>query len=109
MNRSEKTSKIQKICVYCGSGPGTDPAFVEAAEAFGAILAKNDIRLIFGGGSVGMMGTIAKSVLDHGGAVTGGLRRERPRRGDTVEQSAQVSQHALGRGGVEAHRVVADA
>ena len=71
MNRSEKTSKIQKICVYCGSGPGTDPAFVEAAEAFGAILAKNDIRLIFGGGSVGMMGTIAKSVLDHGGAVTG--------------------------------------
>jgi uncharacterized protein (TIGR00730 family) len=71
MNRSEKTSKIRKICVYCGSGPGTDPAFVEAAQAFGAILAKNGIRLIFGGGSVGIMGAIAKSVLDHGGAVTG--------------------------------------
>jgi uncharacterized protein (TIGR00730 family) len=71
MKRSEKTSKIQKICVYCGSGPGTDPAFVDAAQAFGAILAKNGIRLIFGGGSVGIMGTIAKSVLDNGGAVTG--------------------------------------
>ena len=71
MNKSEKTSKIHSICVYCGSGPGTDPAFVEAAQAFGAILAKNGIRLIFGGGSVGIMGAIAKSVLDHGGAVTG--------------------------------------
>ena len=71
MNRIEKSSKIRRICVYCGSGPGTDPAFVESARAFGAILAKNGIGLVFGGGSVGMMGTIAKSVLDHGGAVTG--------------------------------------
>jgi uncharacterized protein (TIGR00730 family) len=71
MNRSENPSKIGKICVYCGSGPGTDPAFVEAATAFGAILAKNGIGLVFGGGSVGMMGTIAKSVRDHGGGVTG--------------------------------------
>jgi uncharacterized protein (TIGR00730 family) len=71
MNRSENPNKIQKICVYCGSGPGTDPAFAEAARAFGAILAKNGIGLVFGGGSVGMMGTIAKSVRDHGGDVTG--------------------------------------
>ena len=71
MNRSEKTNKIRAICVYCGSGPGTDPAFAEAAQAFGAILAKNGIRLIFGGGSIGIMGAIAKTVLDHGGAVTG--------------------------------------
>ena len=71
MNRSQKTSKIRKICVYCGSGPGTDPAFVESARAFGAILVRNGIGLVFGGGSVGMMGTLAKSVLDHGGEVTG--------------------------------------
>ncbi|MFZ0399792.1 MAG: TIGR00730 family Rossman fold protein [Pseudolabrys sp.] len=71
MNRSEKSSKIQKICIYCGSGPGTDPAFVESARAFGAVLAKNGIGLVFGGGSVGMMGAISKSVLDHGGEVTG--------------------------------------
>jgi uncharacterized protein (TIGR00730 family) len=71
MNRIEKSSKIRKICVYCGSGPGLDPAFAESARAFGAILAKNDIGLIFGGGSIGMMGAIAKSVLDYGGQVTG--------------------------------------
>ncbi|HYC15846.1 MAG TPA: TIGR00730 family Rossman fold protein [Pseudolabrys sp.] len=71
MNKSEKSSKIRKICVYCGSGPGTDPAFVESARAFGTILAKNGIGLVFGGGSVGMMGTISKSVLEHGGDVTG--------------------------------------
>ncbi|HKA77514.1 MAG TPA: TIGR00730 family Rossman fold protein [Pseudolabrys sp.] len=71
MNRSEKSSKIRKICVYCGSGPGTDPAFVDSARAFGAVLAENGIGLVFGGGSVGMMGTLAKSVLDHGGEVTG--------------------------------------
>lgn len=71
MNRSEKPSKIRKICVYCGSGPGIDPAFVESARAFGTLLAKNGIGLVFGGGSVGMMGTIAKSVREHGGEVTG--------------------------------------
>ena len=71
MNRMEKPSKIGKICVYCGSGPGTDPAFVEAARAFGEILAKNGIGLVYGGGAVGIMGAIARSVHDHGGEVTG--------------------------------------
>lgn len=64
-------SKIRKICVYCGSGPGTDPAFVEGARAFGEILAKNGIGLVYGGGAIGMMGAIAYSVLDNGGQVTG--------------------------------------
>jgi len=71
MNRSEKPSKIRKICVYCVSGPGIDPAFAESARAFGTLLAKNGIGLVFGGGSVGMMGAIAKSVREHGGEVTG--------------------------------------
>ena len=71
MNKIENPNKIRKICVYCGSGPGTDPAFVESARAFGAILAKSGIGLVFGGGAVGMMGTLSKSVLEHGGEVTG--------------------------------------
>jgi len=71
MNKIENLSKIRKICVYCGSSPGTDPAFVQAARDFGAILAKNRIGLVFGGGSVGMMGEIARSVLKHGGEVHG--------------------------------------
>jgi uncharacterized protein (TIGR00730 family) len=71
MNKTEKPSKIGKICVYCGSGPGTDPAFVEAARAFGEILAQNGIGLVYGGGAVGVMGAIARSVHDNGGEVTG--------------------------------------
>src|ERR1700738_2069899 len=64
-------SKIKTICVYCGSGPGTNPRFVEAAIALGKALAENGIRLVYGGGSIGLMGAIATSVLDHGGTVTG--------------------------------------
>jgi uncharacterized protein (TIGR00730 family) len=64
-------STIQSICVYCGSGPGGDPAFIKAAEGFGKILAEKGIRLVYGGGSIGLMGAVATSVLDHGGQVTG--------------------------------------
>jgi hypothetical protein len=64
-------SKIKTVCVYCGSGPGTNPRFVEAARAFGKILAENGVRLVYGGGSIGLMGAVATSVLDHGGTVTG--------------------------------------
>ena len=64
-------NKIKTVCVYCGSGPGTNPRFVEAAVALGKVLAENGVRLVFGGGSIGLMGAVAKSTLDHGGAVTG--------------------------------------
>ena len=64
-------STIKSICVYCASGPGNDPDFLEAAKKFGRILGENGIRLVYGGGSVGLMGALADSVLDHGGAVTG--------------------------------------
>jgi uncharacterized protein (TIGR00730 family) len=62
---------IRTVCVYCGSGPGTNPSFVEAAIAFGKTLAENGIGLVYGGGSIGLMGAVATSVLDHGGKVTG--------------------------------------
>ena len=71
MNRPETISKIAKICVYCGSGGGTDPAFVEAATAFGAAMAKAGIGLVYGGGDVGMMGAVADAVRRNGGSVTG--------------------------------------
>ncbi len=64
-------NKIRSVCVYCGSGPGANPHFIEAANAFGKLLADNDISLVYGGGSIGLMGAIAQSVLDHGGKVTG--------------------------------------
>jgi uncharacterized protein (TIGR00730 family) len=64
-------SRINAICVYCASGPGTSPAFVTAARNFGRILAENHVRLVYGGGSIGLMGALAESVIDHGGQVTG--------------------------------------
>ena len=64
-------TKIKTICVYCGSGPGTNPRFVEAAKAFGKSLAENGIRLVYGGGSIGLMGAVATSTLEHGVSVTG--------------------------------------
>ena len=70
MNES-RNEQNPEICVYCGSGPGTDPAFVEAARAFGKILAENSIGLVYGGGSIGLMGALPTSVLEHGGNVTG--------------------------------------
>ena len=66
-----RMSNIKTVCVYCGSGPGNNPHFMEAAKAFGKALAENGIRLVYGGGSLGLMGAVATSVLDHGGTVTG--------------------------------------
>jgi uncharacterized protein (TIGR00730 family) len=62
---------IKTVCVYCGSGAGTNPRFIEAASALGKTFAENGIRLVYGGGSVGMMGAVASAVLDNGGSVTG--------------------------------------
>jgi uncharacterized protein (TIGR00730 family) len=78
-------SKINAVCVYCGSNAGTEPAFAEAASRFGRILAENNVRLVYGGGSVGLMGILAEAVLAHGGKATGIIpdfltQRERPRR-----------------------------
>jgi uncharacterized protein (TIGR00730 family) len=64
-------STIRSICVYCASGPGNVPAFLDAATSFGRILAAEGIHLVYGGGSVGLMGALAEAVLDNGGTVTG--------------------------------------
>lgn len=65
------SSPIRSVCVYCGSSFGRDPAFAEAAGRLGRLLAENGLRLVFGGGNVGLMGIVAQAVLDHGGKVTG--------------------------------------
>jgi|SRR3989344_2679233 len=66
-----KDGIIRAICVYLGSHDGSDPDFVEAAKLFGAILAQNGIRLVYGGTARGLMGELARSVLAYGGEVTG--------------------------------------
>ena len=62
---------IRSICVYCGSSPGRDDIYVRAGEALGAAIADNGLRLVFGGGTKGIMGAVARGALQRGGAVTG--------------------------------------
>lgn len=62
---------LRNICVYCGSSPGTDPVFREAAETLGRIMAAEGIGLVYGGGGNGLMGVIARAVREEGGHVTG--------------------------------------
>jgi hypothetical protein len=64
-------STVRSICVYCGSGVGTNPAYVEAARTLGASLAESGIALVYGGGGLGLMGEVARATLAAGGAVTG--------------------------------------
>ena len=68
-------TSIKNICVYCGSSTQVSPVYLRAAFQLGEILAKNNLRLIYGGGSLGLMGEIAKGVLSAGGEVTGVIPR----------------------------------
>jgi len=62
---------IRRVCVFCGSSTGSDPAYVEAARALGQLFAREGIALVYGGGSVGLMGVLADSVLSAGGEAIG--------------------------------------
>jgi uncharacterized protein (TIGR00730 family) len=66
-----RTPGIDYICVFCGSGTGVNPAYAEAARTLGRTMAEAGIGLVYGGGSLGLMGEVARSVLAHGGRVTG--------------------------------------
>ena len=62
---------MKSIAVVCGASTGNNPVYVEAAASFGKLLAQHNIRLIFGGGKVGLMGAIADAVLTSGGQAIG--------------------------------------
>lgn len=62
---------IRSLCVLCGSREGTDPVYRQAAIQLGRLIAERNMRLVYGGGSIGMMGTIADAVLSAGGEVVG--------------------------------------
>ncbi|WP_238364417.1 TIGR00730 family Rossman fold protein [Mesobacterium pallidum] len=62
---------IPSVCIFCGSRTGTDPAYAQAAEAVGAMLAVNHWRLVYGAGDVGLMGTVARSAQAAGAETFG--------------------------------------
>jgi uncharacterized protein (TIGR00730 family) len=66
---------VRSICVFCGSRPGSDPAFGDAAAALGAAIASRGITLIYGGAKVGLMGRLADAALAGGGQVVGVIPR----------------------------------
>lgn len=86
-------STLRRICVYCGSSPGSDPAHRRAAHALGAFLARNGVGLVYGGGNVGLMGAVADGALSQKGEVIGVIPRA-------------LMEKELGHGGVTALHVV---
>jgi uncharacterized protein (TIGR00730 family) len=87
----EGVTSISSICIFCGSSAGTDPAYAEAARAVGAGLAERGLRLVYGGGRVGLMGAVAEGAIEAGGDVVGvipeqlvALEAAHPRLGDDL-------------------------
>jgi hypothetical protein len=79
---------VRRVCVFCGSSPGTDPSFAAVVDELGRELARRELGLVFGGGSVGLMGILADAVLAAGGEAIGVIpgaldRREVTHRGLT--------------------------
>ena len=68
--------KLKRICVFCGSSPGSRPEYAAAARRLGGLLAGRKIGLVFGGGRVGMMGQLAQAALESGGEVIGVIPRQ---------------------------------
>ncbi len=66
---------LRSVCVFCGSNPGRRPAFVDVARAVGRSLALSGVRLVYGGGGVGLMGAVADAALEAGGEVAGVIPR----------------------------------
>ncbi|WP_027057653.1 TIGR00730 family Rossman fold protein [Mesorhizobium loti] len=66
---------IRSVCVYCGSSPGRDEIYVKAGHLLGRSIAKAGLRLVYGGGTKGIMGAVAEGTLKAGGKVTGIIPR----------------------------------
>ena len=76
-------TQLRSICVYCGSSAGGDPEYAASALALGRAMGQEGIGLVYGGGSIGLMGAVAAATLARGGRVTGIIpeflsSRERP-------------------------------
>ena len=62
---------VHAVCVFCGSSAPAETRYRDAARALGALIARRNVTLVYGGGSVGLMGELADAALGHGGRVTG--------------------------------------
>jgi uncharacterized protein (TIGR00730 family) len=93
---SDLSRRVGSVCVFCGSSNAADPAYLGAASAFGQLLAEQDIRLVYGGGGVGLMGACARAAHAAGGRVLGVMPdflRQREILYDEVETIVVRSMH----------------
>lgn len=70
-----RMSRLRRVCVFCGSSPGHDRVFLDAAASLGGVLARNGLTLVYGGAHVGLMGCVADAALAAGGEVIGVIPR----------------------------------
>jgi len=80
--------QLQRICVFCGSSSGVNREYSRTVRALGGVFAENELTLIYGGGSVGLMGELARSVLERGGEVIGVI----PRRIHEMVEALQLTE-----------------
>jgi uncharacterized protein (TIGR00730 family) len=85
-------SKIQSVCVYCGSSPGKNPIYARSARQLGASIAAHGLRLTYGGGSKGIMGAVSDAVLENGGKVLGIIPRFLMNKEATATDLSELSQ-----------------
>ena len=86
--------KIKNICVFCGSSPRKEKEFIESANHPGQILAERKIHLVYGGGSLGLIGSVSTSAFLGGSQVLGVVPKALAKRdiiGKTIEEELQVS------------------
>ena len=75
MPTNDPMGSIRSICVFCGAATGRDPSYAAAAAVTGETLARRGIRVVYGGGRLGLMGTVADAALAAGGEVVGVIPR----------------------------------
>jgi uncharacterized protein (TIGR00730 family) len=85
---------MRTICVFCGSSPGVDPLYMQAAAELGALLARRGLTLVYGGGQLGLMGAVSRAALQGGGRVIGVIPRDMVERG--VVNHADVDVRVVG-------------
>lgn len=93
---AEVPARISSVCLFCGSSNAARPEFLQAAADFGRLLAKEEVRLVYGGGGIGLMGASARACHDAGGAVLGIMPeflRKREVLYDDVETRIVTSMH----------------
>lgn len=86
---NQRMNTIRSVCVYCGSSPGRDETYVEAGQQLGRSIARSGLRLVYGGGTKGIMGAVAQGALKAGGKVMGIIPR--------FLMSKEATEAALGR------------